>query len=344
MRLIITEKQLKHIVKRNSLNQQIHEEDAAAAAPEAGTSSDGNTKTGMSKWESGVTRGPANQIAVTRWKDIAGVTPARGKANPLWEQSDYMMDKRANALLNTVGIRSDDDYKAVDRLIDQSKKEMFGGPINAHDLNMVVGIAALVIPYVGPFISAGIGMYDASLYYKEGDKKTAGMIAMFSLLPGVGAIANKIPGVKQLGTKAMAEIGKKLSLGAKITNPAEVAVVKQITKNRALVELELKKASEAALAAAAKNKAAKEVTIAAAKNTAKKKLVQKAVVNKAKDLGKTAAGLTAASVGYNIAYDKIVGEPTAKDYVDKFTHSTEPPVQYKEEEMELVDGMWVPKE
>lgn len=166
------------------------------------------------------------------------------------------------------------------------------------------------------------------------------MIAMFSLLPGIGAIANKIPGVKQLGTKAMAEIGKKLSLGTKITNPAEVAVVKQITKNRALVELELKKASEAAL----KNKAAKEVTIAAAKNTAKKKLVQKAVVNKAKDLGKTAAGVIAAGVGYNIAYDKIVGEPTAKDYVDKFTHSTEPPVQYKEEEMELVDGMWVPKD
>jgi len=343
MRLIITEKQLKHIVKRNSLNQQIHEEDAAAAAPEAGTSSDGDTKTGMSKWESGVTRGPANQIAVTRWKDIAGVTPARGKANPLWEQSDYAMDRRANALLYSTGIRSKEDYESVDRIIDQSKIEMFG-PINAHDVNMVLGIAALAIPYVGPFISAGIGMYDASLYYKEGDKKTAGMIAMFSLLPGVGAIANKIPGVKQLGTKAMAEIGKKLSLGAKITNPAEVAVVKQITKNRALVELELKKASEAALAAAAKNKAAKEVTIAAAKNTAKKKLVQKAVVNKAKDLGKTAAGLTAASVGYNIAYDKIVGEPTAKDYVGKFTQSTEPPVQYKEEEMELVDGMWVPKD
>ena len=87
MRLIITEKQLRDIVRRRFPNQEISEEgDAAAAAPEAGTSSDGDTKTGMSKWESGVTRGPANQIAVTRWKDIAGVTPARGKANPLWEQ------------------------------------------------------------------------------------------------------------------------------------------------------------------------------------------------------------------------------------------------------------------
>lgn len=88
MRLVITEKQLKDIVKRRFPNQEISEEgDAAAAAPVAGTSSDGDTKTGMSKWESGVTRGPANQIAVTRWADIAGVTPARGKANPLWEQA-----------------------------------------------------------------------------------------------------------------------------------------------------------------------------------------------------------------------------------------------------------------
>jgi hypothetical protein len=88
MRLVITEKQLKDIVERRFPNQEISEEgDAAAAAPEAGTSSDGDTKTGMSKWESGVMRGPANQIAVTRWKDIAGVTPARGKANPLWEQA-----------------------------------------------------------------------------------------------------------------------------------------------------------------------------------------------------------------------------------------------------------------
>ena len=86
MHLVITERQLRDIVRRRFPNQEISEEDAAAAAPEAGTSSDGETKTGMSKWESGVTRGPANQIAVTRWKDIAGVTPARGKANPLWEQ------------------------------------------------------------------------------------------------------------------------------------------------------------------------------------------------------------------------------------------------------------------
>lgn len=35
----------------------------------------------VTKWESGVTRGPANQIGLTKWKDI--VTLTRGKANTL---------------------------------------------------------------------------------------------------------------------------------------------------------------------------------------------------------------------------------------------------------------------
>ena len=75
MRLIITEKQLRDMVRRGFPNQEISEEgDAAAAAPEAGTSSDGDTKTGMSKWESGVTRGTSNQIGVTKWSDIVDNT------------------------------------------------------------------------------------------------------------------------------------------------------------------------------------------------------------------------------------------------------------------------------
>lgn len=41
----------------------------------------------VGKWESGVTRGPANQIGVTKWSDIVGSTLTRGKANPLKEQT-----------------------------------------------------------------------------------------------------------------------------------------------------------------------------------------------------------------------------------------------------------------
>jgi len=88
MQLVITEKQLRKLSSQITANQAVTEEDgdAAAAAPEAGTSSDGNTKTGASKWESGVTRGPGNQIGVTKWSDVVGSSLKRGKANPLSEQ------------------------------------------------------------------------------------------------------------------------------------------------------------------------------------------------------------------------------------------------------------------
>lgn len=86
MHLVITEKQLKKIVRLMSENQELTEQGAGEGAPEAGTSSDGEKKTGASKWESGVTRGPANQIAVTTWAEVVGSKITRGKANPLSEQ------------------------------------------------------------------------------------------------------------------------------------------------------------------------------------------------------------------------------------------------------------------
>ena len=52
------------------------------AAPD--TSSGGGGKSPyptVTKWESGVTRGPANQIGLTKWADIVKIN--RGKANTL---------------------------------------------------------------------------------------------------------------------------------------------------------------------------------------------------------------------------------------------------------------------
>jgi hypothetical protein len=58
---------------------EIDEQDAAPA-----TGGGGGAKPvypTVTKWESGATRGPANQIGLTKWKDIVKVT--RGKANTL---------------------------------------------------------------------------------------------------------------------------------------------------------------------------------------------------------------------------------------------------------------------
>ena len=54
------------------------------AAPTGGDSGGDGTKPDyptVTKWESGVTRGPANQIGLVKWADIVKVI--RGKANTL---------------------------------------------------------------------------------------------------------------------------------------------------------------------------------------------------------------------------------------------------------------------
>jgi hypothetical protein len=91
MKLGLNERQLKLILSQLPENQEISEQptDPSAAQPSAGTSA---TQTGaqgypeVEKWESGVTRGPANQVGITKWSDVVGASLKRDKANPLNEQ------------------------------------------------------------------------------------------------------------------------------------------------------------------------------------------------------------------------------------------------------------------
>lgn len=70
MNLIISEKQLELLLSK-TMDMGEQDESGAPAYPEVG------------KWESGVTRGPSNQIAITKWSDIVGSKITRGKANPI---------------------------------------------------------------------------------------------------------------------------------------------------------------------------------------------------------------------------------------------------------------------
>jgi hypothetical protein len=79
MKIIVTEKQLNQIISRQT---EMGEQEQGT---ETGTSGQGSsTSAGSKKWESGVTRGPDNQIGVTKWSDTVGSKITRGKANPLW--------------------------------------------------------------------------------------------------------------------------------------------------------------------------------------------------------------------------------------------------------------------
>jgi hypothetical protein len=99
MKIGLTEKQYKRVLSQASENQEIKEQgETPASEPEAGTStqqSGGQGYPQVGKWESGVTRGPANQIGVTKWSDIVGSTLKRDKANQLKEQivSPLLMSK-----------------------------------------------------------------------------------------------------------------------------------------------------------------------------------------------------------------------------------------------------------
>tara|TARA_R110000824_G_scaffold258860_2_gene447749 strand:- start:484 stop:780 length:297 start_codon:yes stop_codon:yes gene_type:complete len=98
MRIIIKESELIYLIQKTlseytqpeyteeewELEEEEYELDEQDDGGGTGTSSagEGVGTAGMPKWESGIGRGVANQLAVTRWQDL--YTPARGSANTLW--------------------------------------------------------------------------------------------------------------------------------------------------------------------------------------------------------------------------------------------------------------------
>ncbi len=108
---------------------------------------------------------------------------------------------------------------------------------NAHTVNHVLQIGSLFIPVIGPLVSAGIGLGDAAVYAKEGKTNEAGVVAIFSLLPGIGAVVNKIPGVKQLGQEGMKALASKILTKAPL-NAVEQGVLTGVQANSALIRQE----------------------------------------------------------------------------------------------------------
>lgn len=70
---------LKEFTPKND-NGELGEQEAAAAGGASGGGGGKGYPT-VTKWESGVSRGPANQIGVTKWNEIVKLN--RGKANTL---------------------------------------------------------------------------------------------------------------------------------------------------------------------------------------------------------------------------------------------------------------------
>lgn len=244
MKLVITEKQLKLILSNQVINDLDEQEAPVNPEPSAGTS---DTQTGgqgypsVGKWESGATRGPGNQIGITKWSDVVGSTLQRGKGNPLKEQ----------ALTGIITPGQMAGYESV-------AKDM-----NSHTFLTVAGIASYFIPYVGPIIAAGFGVADAKLYHDEGDDRSAAISLFFAMLPGVQSL-RKLMGLEKLGSKGLIELGKKIIVGSKITAPAEKEVLSNIVKYRKLIQTEI-------------TKKAKEITIKQGRKTVQKQIIKKGI-------------------------------------------------------------------
>ena len=90
MKLGLSEKQYKHLLTLISETELLEQGEPPASEPEKGTSdkqAGGQGYPEVGKWESGVTRGPGNQVGVTKWSDVVGAKLTRGKSNQLKEQS-----------------------------------------------------------------------------------------------------------------------------------------------------------------------------------------------------------------------------------------------------------------
>jgi hypothetical protein len=130
------------------------------------------------------------------------------------EQSDGSFDRRYSTA--TAAEKSNADNRQMVKAIIN---------MDPHDRNQLLSFAAAFVPVIGPALSLGIAAYDAKTYFQQGKKKEAGLSLFLALLPGMGAVVSKIPGIKQLGVKGMSTLGKKIIDGGRNLTALENEVV-----------------------------------------------------------------------------------------------------------------------
>lgn len=107
-----------------------------------------------------------------------------------------------------------------------------------HEILQVAAVGSLFIPFVGPYISLGLDLADASLYYSEGNNYMAGFSLAFAMIPGAMLIA-KIPAVRQIGKKGLIKILKLMSNPKSVKTLSKVVqeAIQQISKNSKWISL-----------------------------------------------------------------------------------------------------------
>jgi hypothetical protein len=172
-----------------------------------------------------------------------------------------------------------------------------------HTIADVAAFGALFIPGIGLLLSAGIELGNAALYASEGETKEAGLATVFALLPGIGSVVKRIPGLKGITKKGIDALIK-ASQTKKVT-PAQKEILIKIGLNKDFIKKEIESLIKTKAATNAKQIAASKLS------PAKKTLLQKVGQGtiKATKVGTQMAavgkGYEAAETGYNKAYDAL---------------------------------------
>ena len=107
-----------------------------------------------------------------------------------------------------------------------------------HCVLPILEIAALFIPVVGVWISMGIGLIDATIYYHEGDKEMAGLVGFLSILPGIGQITKRLgltQAIKVMGKEGLEKLSRKALNNPQSLNKLDQYMLKSIGDNKALI-------------------------------------------------------------------------------------------------------------
>lgn len=102
----------------------------------------------------------------------------------------------------------------------------------------VAPVLVSFVPIVGPVLGVALGMGESLYLANQGKKEEAGVVAMFSMIPYVGKLVSKIPGVKQLGAKGMIELGKKIANKTPLST-TEKAVANAVQQQKNVITQEL---------------------------------------------------------------------------------------------------------
>ena len=101
-------------------------------------------------------------------------------------------------------------------------------PEQGHKILSTLTFVSAFIPFVGPFIAAGLGTVDAAILYSEGKKAEAAITVALSIIPFVG----EIPSLKGIGQEIFKSTAAKLAAKVPL-NVEEISAFGKLTGAKA---------------------------------------------------------------------------------------------------------------